>query len=78
MNRLAVHVIFIHIRSDQQLSRIFPLLQKKTFTQDHFVTLKFKTADTLFQFQGEDLVIDNHYYVLHTHFAGLSNTILLG
>ena len=38
MNRLEVHVIFIHIRSDQQLSRIFPSLQKNnTFTQDHIV-----------------------------------------
>ena len=53
MNRLEVHAIFIHIRSDQQLSRIFPSLQKSnTFTQDHIATLKFKTAETPFQFQG--------------------------
>ena len=63
MNRLEVHVIFIHIRSDQQLSRIFHIA-------------KFKTVDTTFQFQGEDLVIDNHSYVLHTHFTSLSNTHL--
>ena len=55
MNLLEVHVIFIHIISDQQLSRIFP---SNTFTQDHIATLKFKTVDTPFQFQGEDFVID--------------------
>ena len=77
MNQLQLHVIFIHIRSDQQLSRLFPSLQKNsTFTQDHIATLKFKTADTPFQFQGENLVIDNHSYVLHTHFSSLSNTHL--
>ena len=59
MNRLEVHVIFIHIRYDQQLSRIFPLLQKNnTFTQDHSATLKFKSADTPFQFQGEDIILN--------------------
>ena len=73
MNLLEVHVIFIHIISDQQLSRIFP---SNTFTQDHIATLKFKTVDTPFQFQGEDFVIDSHSYVLHTHFTSLSNTHL--
>ena len=43
MNLLEVHVIFIHIISDQQLNRIFP---SNTFTQDHIATLKFKTVDT--------------------------------
>ena len=77
MNQLQLHVIFIHIRSDRQLSRLFPLCKKNsTFTQDHIATLKFKTADTPFQFQGENLVIDNHSYVLHTHFTSLSNTHL--
>ena len=71
MNRLGVDVIFIHIISDQQLSRIFPF---NTFTQDHIATLKFKTADTPFQFQGYNLLIDSHSYVLHTHFTSLSNT----
>ena len=73
MNLLEVHVIFIHIISDQQLSRIFP---SNTFTQDHITTLKFKTVDTPFQFQGEDFVIDSHSYVLPTHFTSLSNTHL--
>ena len=74
INQLELHVIFIHIRSDQQLSRIFPSLQKNSnSTQDHIAPLKFKTADTPFQFQGENLVIDNHSYVLHTHFTSLSN-----
>ena len=54
MNLLEVHVIFIHIISDQQLSRIFP---SNTFTQVHIATLKFKTVDTPFQSQGEDFVI---------------------
>ena len=31
MNQLEVHVIFIHIIYDQQLSRIFPLLEKKQY-----------------------------------------------
>ena len=31
MNQLLLHVIFIHIRSDQQLSRLFPSLQKKQY-----------------------------------------------
>ena len=31
MNRLEVHVIFIHIIYDQQLSRIYPLLEKKRY-----------------------------------------------
>ena len=70
MNLLEVHVIFIYIIYDQQLSRIFP---SNTFTQDHIATLKFKTVDTPFQFQGEDFVIDSHSYVLHTHFTSLSN-----
>ena len=48
MNLLEVHVIFIHIISDQQL-RIFP---PNTSTQDHIATLKFKTVDTPFQLQG--------------------------
>ena len=43
MNLLEVHVIFIYIISDQQLSRIFP---SNTFTQDHIATLKYKTVDT--------------------------------
>ena len=77
MNQLELHVILIHIRSDQQLSRLFPSLQKhSTSTQDHIATLKFKTADTPFQFQGENFVIDNHSYVLHSHFTSLSNTHL--
>ena len=74
MNLLEVHVFFIHIISDQQLSRIFP---SNTFTQDHIATLKFKTVDTPFQFQGEDFVIDSHSYVLHTHFTSLSNTQII-
>ena len=46
-------------RYDQQLSRILPLLEKNnTFTQDHMATLKFKTADTPFQFQGEDIILN--------------------
>ena len=77
MNRLDLHVIVIHIRSDQKLSRVFPSLQKNsTSTEDHIATLKFKTADTPLQFQGENLVIDNHSYVSHTHFTSLSNTHL--
>ena len=69
MNRLEVHIIFIHIRSDQQLSRIFLSFKKNnTFTQDHIATLNFK---------GEYLVIDNHTYVLHTHFTSLSKTEFL-
>ena len=68
MNLLEVHIIF-----DQQLSRIFP---SNTSTQGHIATLKFKTVDTPFQFQGEDYVIDSHSYVLHTHFTSLSNTHL--
>ena len=49
MNRLEVHVIVIHNKSDQQLSIIFPLFQKNnTFTQDQIATLKFKTANTPF------------------------------
>ena len=31
MNQLQLHVIFIHIRSDQQLSRLFPSLQKNQY-----------------------------------------------
>ena len=63
MNRLEVHdqkYIFIHIRYDQQLSRIFPLLQKKPniLTQDHIATSKLKSADTPFQFQGEDIILN--------------------
>ena len=59
MNRLEVHVIFIHIIYDQQLSRIYPLLEKNsTFTQDDITSLKFKTADTPFQFQGQDIILN--------------------
>ena len=29
-----------------------------TFTLDHIATLKFKTADTPFQFQGEDIILN--------------------
>ena len=50
--------------------------KNSTSTQDHIATLKFKTADTPFEFQGENLVIDNHSYVLHTHFTSLSNIIV--
>ena len=69
MNRLKLHVIFILIRSDQQLSRIFPSLQKKisTSTQDHIATLKFKTADTPFQFQFKPNPHHCHFLLLHCH-----------
>ena len=77
MNRLEVHIIFIHIGSDQQLSGIFPSFQQKnTFTQDHIATLNLKRQIHPFNFKGEYLVIDNHSYVLHTHFTILSNTHL--
>ena len=57
MNRLEVHVIFIHIRYDQQLSRIFPLLQKKQYFHTKLYR-HFKTEDTPFQFQGEDIILN--------------------
>ena len=34
------------------------LYWKKTFTQDDITTLKFNTADTPFQFQGEDIILN--------------------
>ena len=54
-----MNLLEVHVRSDQQLSRIFSSLQKNnTFTQDHIATLKFKTADTPFQCQGEDIILN--------------------
>ena len=44
---------------NHQRSRIFPLLQKNnTFTQYHSATLKFDSADTPFQFQGEYIILN--------------------
>ena len=57
MNRLKVQVIFIYIRSGQQLSRIFPSLQKRTILS-HKIISPHKTAYTPFQFQGEDIILN--------------------
>ena len=58
MNRLEVRVIFIHIGYDQQVSRIFPLLQKQCFYTRSYRPLQFKLTDTPFQFQGENIILN--------------------
>ena len=76
MNLLEVHVIFIHIKSDQQLSGIFPSLQKKNFHTRSYRHFKIENDRYTLSIPRGSLVIDNHSYVLHTHFTSLSDTHL--
>ena len=79
MNRLGVHVIFIHIISDQQLSRIFP---SNTFTQDHIANLNGRYTLSIprvkFGFRQSFLCIAHsfHQFILHPFKNRVSNIIV--